>query len=427
MSKTELFAPEEIAIIQVRQLRKTIHYIYQRAPYYRDLFDRERLLPTDFKSLDDLRHLPAVAQEDLRRERDRFLCVRPEEVADVAAVAGAAAGGCWLKLTESDLSRIAYDQQLSAKLLGVNERDVVLAALPWDRCGLSGLACYLGLRRAGVTVLRMGTAGIRDLAAALASHQPTVLYAEAAYVRAVTREAESLGINLRHQSVRRLVVLGAGLRHEDGNGNDLGNYLARLWNAQTLMLMLSPETAASFAECETGCLHAHPEVLHVEVVDAQGRAVPAGEAGELCLTPFGVTGMPVLRFRTGELTTLRTGVCACGRWTPRIGPLLGRRSDVLLLAGRLWYPAVLEGVVLGEPEVEAYVFVADRRKQAEQITLWAETANSKVCARLEARFRQFAWEVAVRRASAKEIQDVRRGAPGGEHQPVIVDRRSARA
>lgn len=423
MAKTELFAPEEIAIIQVRQLRKTIHYVYQRAPYYRDLFDRERLLPTDFKSLDDLRHLPILTRAELKRERDRFLCVRPEEIADVVAVESGQADACWLKLTESDLSRIAYDQLLSAKLMNVSERDVVLSALSWDRCGLSGLASYLGLRRASATVLRLGQPPASGLFEALANLQPGTVYAEAAYLRDVTREAEHLKINLRRQSVRRLVVLGASLRHADGSGNDLGNYLARQWNAQPLMLSLNEETTSSFAECEAGNLHAHPEVICVEVVDAQGRAVPAGEAGELCLTPFGVGGMPVLRFRTGQLTVAQAGICACGRWTQRIGPLLGRRSEAVVLAGRPWYPAVLQGVLGGEPEAGAYVFVAGRRGKTEQMQLWVQTANPKACARLDARFKQLALEVKVRRASFREIRAVQ----GAEVQRVIVDQRPGRA
>jgi len=407
MAKTEMFTPDEIAIIQARQLRKTIYYLYQRSPFYRDVFDRERILPADIKSLDDLRYLPTTSREDLLREEERFLCVRPEEVADIMTTSGAAGNPCFFKVTESDLSRLAYNEQLSAKMVGIEEKDSVALALCLDACSMAGLACYFGLRRMGVTVARIGHLPLEQILRFLEHSKPTVMIGMPSFLKSISVYAEKQGISLRRHQVRKLVCVDEPIRQRNFVLNDLGAYLARTWNAKLFSAYRSTELSTSLSECEESCGgHLHPELLHLEVIDEYGHPVPEGEIGELCVTPFGVTGMPVLRYRTGDYTFVRTRRCGCGRWTLRLGPILGQRGAKLNIRGNIVFPGDIHGIVQGNPDIRSHVILLEtERDGSDKVTLLLAAENSRLCERIEERiYQNLGVHLPSRLVSEKEIK-----------------------
>jgi phenylacetate-CoA ligase len=118
------------------------------------------------------------------------------------------------------------------------------------------------------------------------------------------------------------------------------------------------ELATSMCECAAGHGgHLHPELLHVEILDDEGRPVPDGEVGEVTATTFGVEAMPLLRFRTGDLAALARERCACGRWTPRVGPILGRKNQMMKLKGTTVFPAAVQRALGLVEEVVDYVLI----------------------------------------------------------------------
>jgi phenylacetate-CoA ligase len=390
MSRSEMFSPEDIAIIQSRQLRKTIHYLYTRSPFYRDRFDRNGVVPAEVKTLDDLERIPPTTAEDLRREGDRFLCVRPEEVADVVTTSGTTGAPYLFKLTEVDLARLAYNEQLSFRTVELGATDVVALAVTLDHCYIAGLAYALGLRRVGAAVLRVGPVSPPALLDLLVQARVTALVAEPAYLLRVVRHAEAIGFPLAETAVRRLVCIGEAVRTPSLDLDPVGKTLAAAWNAQVFSSYGTTELSGSLCECPSGAGgHLHPELMHIEVVDDQGRPLPAGETGELCVTPFGVTGMPVLRFRTGDLGRLLTGPCACGRHTLRLGPVAGRKTQLLRLAGREVLPHDAHVLLQSDPGVLSHLIVAESGSGGEdRLSVRLEAGAPEVLERVRGRFQR---------------------------------------
>jgi phenylacetate-CoA ligase len=380
MAKTEMFDPQEISIIQARQLRKTIHYIYQRSPYYYDLFDRERIQPTEIKTLNDLRILPTTSREDLQREGDRFLCVRPEEIADIMTTSGTGGIPCVVKVTESDISRLAYNEQLSAKTIGITEKDVVALAVSLDRGNMAGLASYFGLRRIGATVVRVGHLAPEQMFRFLTEVKPTCIVGMPSYLKTVAQAAEQMGEHVRHFNLKRLVCIDEPIREQNFSLNAVGMYLSRIWKCPLYSIYRSTELSTSLSECEAGFgSHVHPEISHIEIVDDQGNPMPEGQVGELCVTPFGVSGMPVLRYRTGDFTFIKTTACTCSRKTLRLGPILRQRSTRLTVRGQVLFPSDIHGIVQEEPDVRSHVLVLENEDNGgEKVTLLLDTGQARV-------------------------------------------------
>jgi phenylacetate-CoA ligase len=134
------------------------------------------------------------------------------------------------------------------------------------------------------------------------------------------------------------------------------------------------ETCTTFAEgplCRGG--HLHPAMGIVESLDEAGNAAPAGAVGEIVVTPLGVEGLPLLRFRTGDMAALHTGVCPCGRTTPRVGPIVGRQGQLLKFKGTSIYPGAIVETLRAHPAVSDCVVVATRAHElSDHLTICIE-------------------------------------------------------
>jgi phenylacetate-CoA ligase len=306
---------------------------------------------------------------------------------------------------------------------------VAALAVTLDRCYIAGLAYYLGLRRVGAAVLRVGPVAPGALLDLLVQARVTALVAEPGYLLRVVRHAESVGFPLAETAVRKLVCVGEAVRTPDLALDPVGRLLASAWDARVFSSFGATELAGSLCECPEGCGgHLHPEMMHVEVVDGQGRPLPAGETGELCVTPFGVTGMPVLRYLTGDQARLWTGPCACGRNTLRIGPVAGRMGQVLRVAGRELMPHEVHVLLGSEPGVLSHAIVAETGSDGEdRLLVLIEPREPEVWERLRDRFRQdLHVEPDLRLAGRGEL-DALRGEDEYRKSRWFLDRRTAPA
>ena len=171
--------------------------------------------------------------------------------------------------------------------------------------------------------------------------------------------AQANNIDYRHSSVRRIIGIGEGLRNQDFSLNILGKRIHDLWPDVTLFATYSStEMSATFSECEYGLGgHVHPELIIVEIIGEDGQEVPDGEPGEVVVTTLGVEGMPLLRFRTGDIAAKIVERCACGRYSYRLTPLVGRKNNMIKLKGTTIYPPAINDVLASVDYVENYVVV----------------------------------------------------------------------
>ncbi len=155
--------------------------------------------------------------------------------------------------------------------------------------------------------------------------------------------------------MRGLVCIGEPLRDRNMRPVPLGADLERIWAAPAYSTYASSEIISSFCECtaQHGG-HLHPELAVVEILDEAGRALPHGEVGEVVLTPLQLEAMPLVRFRTGDTSFLITEPCACGRRTPRLGPILGRLKQMMKVRGTTLYPPAVFAILDGTPGIDEY-------------------------------------------------------------------------
>jgi phenylacetate-CoA ligase len=164
--------------------------------------------------------------------------------------------------------------------------------------------------------------------------------------------------------VKKAVCIGEPVRDRTLALNTAGLFIETAWGVRVYSTYGVTELANSFCECDASAGgHLHDEQLHVEILDDDGMPVPDGEIGEIVATTFGVEAMPLIRYRTGDCASLFRGPCACGRQTPRLGPILGRKNQKLKFKGASLFPSTLQAVLEEAEGVESFVVIAREENQ----------------------------------------------------------------
>lgn len=355
----EFESPAAIAAFQEHLLAKQLEYLAARSPFYRRMFRTAHIDPTRIRHIADLAALPFTEKKDLQLYGDEFLCCPRADIIDYITTSGTLGSPVTFGCTEKDLQRLALNEAKSFSCAGVQRGDIVQLMTTLDKRFMAGLAYFLGLRRLGVGIIRVGN-GIPELQwDTIARIKPDTIMCVPSFILRLVEYAEQHHINHHASSVRRIIGIGEGLRDQDFHLNLLGERIHEAWpEVQLFSTYSSTEMGATFSECPYGQGgHVHPELIIVEIVGDDGRPVPDGEVGEIVVTTLGVEGMPLLRFRTGDIAAKRTEPCACGRNSYRLTPLVGRKNNMIKLKGTTLYPPALDDVLSGTPYVENYVVV----------------------------------------------------------------------
>ncbi len=344
----EFGTPAEIRAMQERLLGEHLRYIAERSPYYRRLL---KDIPTGPLGLDLLADFPLTDKKAFSDHNDELLSVPVSKIEDIVLSSGTTGRPTRIMYTRADLDRLAYNEQLSFASTGLTAEDTVLLTCTMDRCFIAGLAYYLGVRAIGAAAIRNGLNTLESHAEIISRLRPTAIVGVPSFLAKLGRFLSGSGLAEAASGVKRLICIGEPVRGRDLRPSPLGQRLAEAWDgAKVFSTYASSETISSFCECTGGCGgHLHPELAIVEIVDDAGGRVADGEAGEIVLTPLGIEGMPLLRFRTGDVSFLVSEPCSCGRNTPRIGPILGRKQQMMKFRGTTLYPnmvfEVLDAIV----------------------------------------------------------------------------------
>jgi phenylacetate-CoA ligase len=190
--------------------------------------------------------------------------------------------------------------------------------------------------------------------------QPTVIVTVPSYFKKLGLELKENGFDTVNSSIKKIICIGESLRDHNLQLNPTGLLLEELWGAQVYSTYASTELSVSYCECtaQNGG-HAHPELVYTEIIDDKGNPVPDGTPGELVATPLGVEGMPLIRYKTGDITFKTSAQCSCGRNALRIGPILGRKSQMIKVKGTTVYPLTITSVLDGIKEINDYIIVLE--------------------------------------------------------------------
>lgn len=364
----------------------TVSYAREHSPYYK----RTLAGAPTVNDVADLTSLPLTTKRDVSQRNAEFWCVRRDRFADVTTTSGTTGVPTLYPLTKNDLDRLGQNELLCFSRVGLKPGDVVILAVTIDKCFMAGLAYFEGLRKLGITTVRVGAGSPAMLLSMIERLSATAVVSVPSFLKRVAAYAQQQGIDATHSTVKKLVCIGEPIRDIDGRLTPLGNHVATAWAAQLYSTYGITELASSLCECGAGQGgHLHPSLLHIEVLDDAGQPVADGEVGQLVATTIGVEAMPLIRFATGDMTFLTRQRCACGLWTPRIGPILGRKDQAMKLKGTTVYPAAVQRALSGIDAISDYVMIAtspnDLSDELEVVVAWrGDTANALdiICERL---------------------------------------------
>lgn len=354
-------APQaEIAARQDELLQSHISYLAVHSPFYRSMFADLGVRPEEILRTGDLAQLPFTSKSDLESRHGEFLAVAQEEIVDLCLTSGTTGKSVAMLQTASDLERLAYNEELSFRAAGFSSADRVLVAVASDRCFMAGLAYFLGLTRIKATVLRGGSGNAALMTELIKNFHPSALVGVPSLLLNVGERLRQEGITPAGLAIKRIVCIGEPVRGQDFTLSPLGERLRDLWDSPIFGAYASTEMATSFTDCVEGNGgHLLPELMVVEIVDETGSPVSPGSFGEVVATPLGVTGMPLLRFKTGDIATLHVDPCSCGRNSQRLGPVIGRKSQMLKCRGTTVYPPAIFTVLQGIQGVCGYYIEAE--------------------------------------------------------------------
>lgn len=346
----------DIKAYQEGRLRELLPFLQANSPYYRELFVRHAIDINAVQTLEDLRSIPVTTKDDLHRRNWDFLCVPRSKVVDYITTSGTLGDPLTFAATEADLQRLAYNEYLSLTCAGGTPGDIYQLMVTLDKRFMAGLAYFMGIRQMGAGVVRAGVGSPGFQLDTIQRIQPTILVAVPSFLIKLLDYADTQGIDLRNSSVKSAVCIGEPIRNDDFSLNTLGRRITERWGIALSSTYASTEMSTAFTECEHGVGgHHHPELLIVELLDDDNQPVAEGEIGEVTVTTLGVEAMPLLRFKTGDLCRFHTAPCACGRTTLRLGPVVGRKQQMIKYKGTTLYPPALFEVLNSISAVEEYI------------------------------------------------------------------------
>lgn len=362
----EFASAQEIKLFQEEKLREQLRFLKEKSPFYQMVFKNYGVDIEAVKTLEDLKMFPFTEKEDLHKFNDEFLCCSKEDVVDYVTTSGTMGDPVTFACTDADLDRLAVNEEKSFRCAGVGKGSIVQLMTTLDKRFMAGMAYFLGLRKLGAGVIRVGN-GIPELQWDTINRlKPDALMCVPSFILKLVEYAEQNNIDYRHSSVKRIIGIGEGLRQwsfEDGECkmslNLLGQRIKGKWPEVDLYATYSStEMGATFSECEYACGgHVHPELIIVEIIDDDGNVLPDGEVGEVVVTTLGVTGMPLLRFKTGDVAAKITAPCKCGRNSYRLTSLVGRKNNMIKLKGTTLYPPAINDVLDNIDVIQNYVVV----------------------------------------------------------------------
>ncbi len=346
----------QIKAYQEEQLQPLLEYLNTHSAFYKRMFKQHNIDITSINTLEDLTCLPTTSKDDLQQYNDDFICVSKNEIIDYVTTSGTLGEPVTFVLSENDLKRLAYNEAISFACAGIKKEDVIQLMTTMDRRFIAGLAYFLGARELGASIIRVGN-GIPELQwDSILKFKPTYVIVVPSFLLKLIEYAQLNDINMNASGIKGAICIGESLRNEDFSLNTLATKIKSQWNIQLYSTYASTEMNTAFTECEElkgG--HHHPELIIIEILDDRNMPVLDGQVGELTITTLRVEAMPLLRFKTGDMVKAHNDVCSCGRSTTRLGPVLGRKKQMIKYKGTTLYPPAMYDILNHFSDVETYV------------------------------------------------------------------------
>jgi phenylacetate-CoA ligase len=365
----EIASPDELAALQLERLHWSLRHAYDNVPFYRRSFDQAGVHPNDCRSLDDLRRFPFTTKADLRDNYPFGMFAVPrEQVVRVHASSGTTGRPTVVGYTRRDIDTWAAVVARSIRAAGGRPGDIVHVAYGY---GLftGGLGAHYGAERLGCTVIPV-SGGMTDRQVRLiVDFRPDIIMVTPSYMLAILDEFERQGVDPRATSLK-VGIFGAEPWTQDMRTEIEQRLDMHAVDIYGLSEVIGPGVANECVETKDG-LHVWEDHFYPEIVDpASGAVLPDGERGELVFTSLTKEAMPVIRYRTRDLTRLLPGTARTMR---RMEKITGRADDMIILRGVNLFPTQVEELILRTPGLSPHFqLVLSRPQRLDELTIRVE-------------------------------------------------------
>ncbi len=369
--KIECATRDEMRSIQSKRLNDTVQRIYHAIPYYRKKMQEAGLTPHDIKSVDDLKKLPFTTKADLRDNYPFGLFTVPmSEIVRLHASSGTTGKPTVVGYTRKDIQMWSEVVTRSLCMAGVHHHDIVQIAYGY---GLftGGLGIHYGTENLGASVIPISGGNTTKQIQLMEDFGSSVICCTPSYALNIAEVMKEQGVNIKNLKLR-VGIFGAEPWTEAMRKEIEDKLGIKAIDIYGLSEIVGPGVSC---ECEHQCgMHINEDHFLPEIIDPETlEPVAPGEMGELVFTTITKEGMPLIRYRTRDLTRLIEEKCACGRTLVRMVKCKGRSDDMLIIRGVNVFPSQIESVLLQMSEVEPhYLLIIEREGTLDTVTLMVE-------------------------------------------------------
>ena len=245
-----------------------------------------------------------------------------------------------------------------------------------DKQFMAGLAYFLGARKLGSGIIRTGSTSTELQWNNIKKYSPSYIIAVPSFLLKLIEYADKNNIDINKCSVKNAICIGEAIREKNFSDNELSKRIKSKWNINLFSTYASTEMRAAFTECkyQKGGHH-HPELLIIELLDKNDNLVKDGNYGELTITTIQAEGMPLLRYKTGDILKFHSSDCRCGRNTYRLSPVIGRQKQMIKYKGTSIYPEMIYNVLNKFDKVDGYILELNNKIGVDEIIV---KINSKI-------------------------------------------------
>ena len=370
----ETMSRDQLESLQLERLQKTVRHC-MNSGFYRNRFKEMGITPDDIRTLDDVRKLPFTTKDDLREYYPFGLASVPmRDCVRLHSSSGTTGNPTVVLHTQKDLDEWAKAVARCLWMVGSRPEDVFQNSAGYGMF-TAGLGFQYGAERVGMLTVPAAAGNTKRQIKFIRDFGTTVLHAIPSYASRVFEVMREEGVDPRRDTKLRVLCIGAEPHSEEQRQRIEEQLGVKAYNSYGISEMMGPGVAF---ECpEQNGLHIWEDYFIVEIIDPVTlEPVPDGQLGELVLTTINREGMPLLRYRTRDLTRILPGECACGRHHKRLARLQGRSDDMMILKGVNIFPIQIEKILLGFKELGTdYLITLETLESGDAMTVDVELAR----------------------------------------------------
>lgn len=371
----ECMPREEMNKLQGERLVNTVNRIYHNVPFYREKMQKKGIEPGDIKNVEDITKLPFTYKQDLRDTYPYGLFATPlSEIIRIHASSGTTGRQTVVGYTRKDIDTWAEVMARTMTAAGADRESIIQVAYGY---GLftGGLGAHYGAERIGASVVPASSGNTKRQLQIMKDFGTTMLACTPSYALFMAEELEEAGIKLSE------LKLKSGIFGAEPWSTNMRNEIERRLGILAIDIyglseVIGPGVAS---ECPCKCgLHIQEDHFIPEIIDPETEEVlPPGSKGELVFSTVSKEGLPLLRYRTRDLSSLEYGKCDCGRTLVRMSKVTGRTDDMLIIRGVNVFPSQIESVLLELGETAPhYMLIVDRVNNLDVMEIWVEMTQS---------------------------------------------------